>query len=102
MVVELWCDTLFFQGKVLVAWESVHWGPDFWVSEDVDVKTTQAESHAANQPQITVQPQSSDLSFVDSVLDVSVLVLVKSETKGLSKRILSVTTIEFQFILSLN
>jgi hypothetical protein len=102
VVVEFWCDTHFFQRKILVTWESVHWGPDFWVSEDVDVKTGETNGNATEQPQIAIQSQSGDLGFVDSVFDVTIFVVVESEAESLGNNVLSITTVEFQFVLSLN
>ena len=78
----------------------MHWSPDSWVSEDVEVKTTQTEGHASNQPQVTVQPQTGDLGLVDSVLDVTVLVVVEGESQSLGENVLSITTVEFKFVLS--
>lgn len=100
MVVELWCDSLFFQTLVLVTWKSVHWSPDIWVSKDVDVKTAQTEGHAANQPQVTVQPQAGHLGLVDTVLDVTILVVVEGESQSFSKNVLSIAAVEFQLVLS--
>ena len=105
----------------------MHWGPDFWVSVDVDlktlgkkhlknfislfhpfsffyrsVKTGDSNSHASKQPQIAIQFQSGDLGLVNSVFNVTILVLVESKSESLGKWILSITTPEFQFVLSLN
>ena len=78
----------------------MHWSPDIWVSEDVEVKTAQTEGHAADQPQVTVQFQTGHLSFVDSVLDVTVLVVVEGESQSFGENVLSITTVEFQLVLS--
>lgn len=102
MVVELWCDALLLEAKVLVAWESVHWSPDLWVAVDVDVETTESDQGAASQPQITIDSETGHLSFVDSVLDVTVWVVVKGQTQELGESVLSIATVELELVLSLS